>query len=496
MNILIASSEVVPFAKTGGLADVCGALPIELANLGETVYVFMPAFRQVRQSGQTIHDTGIRFEIPIGNRIVEGRLLQSTLPQSDVTVYLIDQADYFDRAELYRENGADYKDNCERFVFFSRAVLESIRLLDLSIDVVHVNDWQTSLIPAYLKIEYANAPGFENIGSLLTIHNMAYQGQFWHWDMLLTGIDWKFFNWHQMEYYGKLNLLKAGIVFADSINTVSPMYAQEIQSEPHGCGLEEVLQHRSKILSGIINGVDYDLWNPATDDLIAAKYSATDWQSKKPECKRQLQQEFGLQDRSDAPIFGIVGRLADQKGFDLVAEIIEHWAKKVDAQWAILGTGEPEYHALLARLAEQYSGKVAVKLEFSNRLAHIVEAGADMFVMPSRYEPCGLNQLYSLKYGTVPIVHKTGGLADTIADANGENLATGRANGFSFDDYSAAELENCLQRAYDTYRNDQNAWNQIVVTGMNQDWSWNASAAQYVELYELTMARANQVVCA
>ena len=496
MNILMASSEVVPFAKTGGLADVCGALPVELAKLGQTVHVFLPAFRQIYDANQEIRDSGIRFQIPIGNRIVEGRLLQSTLPNSDVPVYFVEQAEYFDRTELYRENGEDYKDNCERFVFFARAVLESIRLLNLSIDVVHVNDWQTGLIPAYLKIEYANAPGFQHIGSLLTIHNMAYQGQFWHWDMLLTGIDWKYFNWHQMEYYGKLNLLKTGIVFADSINTVSGRYAQEIQSAPLGCGLEAVLQHRRDVLSGIINGVDYSAWNPEVDNLIAQQYSVDNWKANKPKCKAQLQREFGLEERADTPIFGIVGRLADQKGLDLVAEIIEHWARGIDAQWAILGTGEPKYHELLSRLASQYPGKVGVKLEFSNHLAHVVEAGSDMFVMPSRYEPCGLNQLYSLKYGTVPIVHETGGLADTIANTNGENLATGRANGFSFQNYLAADLEKTLQRAYDTYRNDRNAWEQIVETGMKQDWSWNASAAKYVDLYELTIARANQVVCA
>jgi starch synthase len=496
LNILVASSEVVPFAKTGGLADVCGALPIEVARLGHGVTVFLPAYRQARNCGQPIENTDVVLDIPIGNKIVSGRLLKSWLPGSDVTVYLVDQPAYFDRQELYRENGEDYRDNCERFVFFSRAVLESIRLLDLNVDVVHAHDWQTGLIPAYLKIEYASAPGYEHIASLMTIHNMAFQGQFWHWDMLLTGIDWKFFNWHQMEFYGKLNLLKTGIVFSDSINTVSRRYAEEIQNTPLGSGLENVLQSRRSVLSGIINGVDYRQWNPATDQHLPVNYGCHDWAIGKAACKKALQSEFGLRVDPSVPLLGIVGRLADQKGFDLIEKIIEHWAKSCDVQWSILGTGDAKYHELFTRLAAEFPGRVAVRLEFNDRLAHLVEAGADMFVMPSRFEPCGLNQLYSLKYGTVPIVHATGGLADTITDVNGENLAAHRATGFSFDSYDAASLESALTRACDTFRHDRNTWNQIVTTGMQQDWSWTASAKKYVELYELTVSRANQTICA
>jgi starch synthase len=364
----------------------------------------------------------------------------------------------------------------------------------LPVDIVHVNDWQTGLIPAYLKIEYASAPGYEHIVSLMTIHNMAYQGQFWHWDMLLTGIDWKYFNWHQMEFYGKLNLLKTGIVFADSINTVSPRYSVEIQQTPLGCGLEKVLHHRRGVLSGIINGVDYDTWNPAIDPHLPVNYGPHDWEVGKAACKRALQSELGLPVEPSSPLLGIVSRLADQKGFDLISQIIENWARTSDAQWCIVGTGEPKYHQLLTRLNEQYPHRVAVRLEFNDRVAHLVEAGADMFIMPSQYEPCGLNQLYSLKYGTVPIVHATGGLADTISTANGENLATRRANGFSFDFYDVGGLETTLKSACDAYRHDRHMWTQLVTTGMQQDWSWKASAAKYVELYELTMSRSSQAV--
>jgi starch synthase len=493
LKILLASSEVVPFAKTGGLADVCGALPIELAKLGHEVTVIMPAYRKVRQCGQEISDTGIRFEVPIGSQVVEGRYLRSHLPGSDVPVFLVDQPLYFDRDELYREAGRDYKDNCERYVFFCRAAMESIRLLDLNVDLIHANDWQTGLIPAYQKIEYENAPGYEQIATLLTIHNMAYQGQFWHWDMLLTGLDWKYFNWRQMEYYGDLNLLKTGIVFADSLNTVSPRYAEEIQSSTLGCGLEGVLSHRRNVLSGIINGVDYTIWNPATDPHLAANYTPAQWQQGKATCKAALQIEMGLPDAPQVPLVGMVGRLADQKGFDLVAQVIMEWVLKSDAQWAILGTGEPQYHALFRDLSAEFPSKVAAKLTFSDALAHRIEAGCDLFLMPSRYEPCGLNQLYSLKYGAVPVVHATGGLADTIADASAENIASGRANGFAFDRYETAALDHALDRACRTFAHDKPLWNQLVETGMNQDWSWAESARKYVELYETTIARATQL---
>lgn len=484
MNILIASSEVAPFSKTGGLADVCGALPGALQKLGHDVAVITPAYRHVREAGIQLEPTGITFEIPIGSKVVIGRLLTGAMPGSDVPIYLVDQPEYFDREELYRDEGEDYKDNCERFTFFCRAVMEAIRLLDLPVDVIHCNDWQTGLIPAFLRIEYQHARGYENIGTLMTIHNMAYQGQFWHWDMLLTGLDWKYFNWRQMEFWGNLNLLKTGLVFSDAISTVSARYAQEIQSEPHGSGLAGVLQQRREFLFGIINGVDYAVWNPEVDPHIAANYSVGNWHEGKAACKQALQREFGLAETADTPVIGLVGRLADQKGWDLVAEVIKRWATDQPVQWAILGTGEPHYHEVLADLAKERPDRVGVRLAFSNALAHQVEAGCDMFLMPSRYEPCGLNQLYSLKYGTVPVVRKTGGLADSITDVSDENLAPGVANGFTFEPYDADVLESTLRRACDVYLSSKETWNTIVVTGMKQDWSWEASADRYVSLYE------------
>ncbi len=489
MNVLIASSEVGPFAKTGGLADVCGALPLALSRLGAQPTVVMPAFRRhIAKSGLPIHDTEISFDIPIGTKVVPGRLLQSQLPGSNVPVYFVDQPDYFDRAELYREKGADYKDNCERFVFFCRAVMESIRLLELNVDVVHCNDWQTGLIPAYLRCEYQHAHGYEHVVSLMTIHNLAYQGRFWLWDMLLTGLDWKYFNWKQMEFYGDLNLLKTGIVFADAVSTVSRRYAQEIQTPELGCGLEGVLQQRADMLHGIINGVEDAVWNPATDPLIPMKYTVANWPDGKGVCKAALQATFNLPAAPDTPVIGLIGRLADQKGWDLVAAVMKRWVRDVDAQWVILGAGEPQYHELLASLAREHPNRIGVKLEFSEKLAHLIEAGSDMFLMPSRYEPCGLNQLYSLKYGTVPVVRETGGLADTVRDLTSDSLSAGAATGFSFAPYDPSALEETLRRAMEVFVQQPAVWSNLVETGMQQDWSWGNSARRYLELYRQMIA--------
>ena len=489
MNILFASSEVAPFAKTGGLADVCGALPIELARLGHNVAVVMPAYRHVQESGQPIEPLHVKFDVPIGNKIVRGRLLKSSLPGSNVPVYFVENNDYFDRPELYRVKGEDFKDNCERFAFFSRAVLESIRLLKIGVDVVHCHDWQTGLIPALLNIEYLHAHGYESIASLITVHNLAYQGLFWHWDMGLTGLDWKYFNMHQMEFYGKLNLLKTGIVFADGITTVSQRYAEEIQSPDLGCGLEGILQERREALEGIVNGIDDAIWNPGTDPHLPARYDVSNWGEGKAANKAALQVELGLPLSPQTPLIGLIGRLADQKGWDLVAEVMRKWVREVEAQWVILGTGEPKYHALLDELVRDAPHKVAARLTFSEPLAHRIEAASDMFLMPSHYEPCGLNQLYSLRYGTVPVVRATGGLSDTVTDASDEAIARGAATGFSFVSYEASALEYAVGRAVSTYHHKPDVWRQLVQTGMGQDWSWRKSAERYVEVYQRVIQR-------
>jgi starch synthase len=491
MKILLAGSEAVPFVKTGGLADVMGALPVELERLGHQPYVFLPAYSRALESGQPIEPTEVSVSVPIGSKTVTGRLLRSRIPQSGVVVYLVQQDDYYRRDELYSLNGSDYVDNCERFVFYCRAVLEAIRLLGLNIDVVHANDWQTGLIPAYLKTANRGLTGGESIASLFTIHNLSYQGVFWHWDMLLTGLDWKYFNWHQMEFYGKLNLMKTGLVFADWVNTVSPRYADEIQTAPLGCGLEGVLQQRRDALSGIVNGVDYHVWNPAVDPHLPRQYDERTFAAGKAAAKASLQAELGLPQDPNLPVVGFIGRLVDQKGLDLITSVMQEWLRTSDVQWVVLGTGEPKYHQMLATFAERFPQKIAVRLAFSDPLAHRIEAGADIFLMPSRFEPCGLNQLYSLKYGTVPVVRATGGLADTVTDSNEQTLAAGTANGFTFRAYEGLALAETLKRALDAWH-QPTLWSQIVLNGMRQDWSWGRSARQYVELYESLLARLRQ----
>ncbi|MEN1679117.1 MAG: glycogen synthase GlgA [Planctomycetota bacterium] len=489
MNILFATTEATPFCKTGGLGDVCGALPVELSRRGQNCTVIMPAFRQALRAGLDIRPTDLWFQAPVGSKMVGAEVLESRLPESDVPVYLIKQDQYYDRPELYRDEAGDYRDNCERFVFFARAVLETIRLLDLQTNVLHCHDWQAGLLPAYLRTLYAVRPPFDQIATLFTIHNLAYQGVFWHWDMELTGIGWEHFNYQQLEFYGKLNFMKSGLTMADVLSTVSPRYAEEIQEPPMSCGMEGVLAHRADELFGVLNGVDYDDWNPATDAYLAANYGPSDWHEGKAVCKAALQHEMGLPANPETPLLASVGRLADQKGFDLIADVLPRYARDRDAQWVLLGTGEPKYHELLSALAAEFPGRVAVELGFSNELAHRIEAGADMFLMPSRYEPCGLNQMYSLKYGTPPIVRETGGLADTITGANDHTLASGEANGFSFADASPYALSMAIDRALEAYR-DPAVWTKIVDTGMRQDWSWGRSADRYIELYEHTHAAA------
>jgi len=476
--MLMAASEAVPFAKTGGLADVCGALPVELARLGHQPALILPAYRQIRYSGLPITPMGIDFIVPIGSKTVSGHLLQSRLPGTDVPVYFVQQDHYFDREELYRLNGKDYTDNCERFVFFSRAVLEAIRLLELQVDIIHVNDWQTGLVPAFLKIEYRGLPRYRNTASLFTIHNMAYQGQFWHWDMLLTGLDWKYFNWHQMEYFGKLNLLKTGLAFADAVSTVSERYAQEVLTPEFGERLDPILRERRDHLFGILNGIDYQEMDPATSPYLVANYDA-DHLDRRSENKLALQREANLPQDPTKPLIGMVSRLSDQKGFDLLAEVLDH-VLDLDLQFVILGTGEQHYHEMLLKIAQAYPRKAAVFLTFNAALTHKIHAGADMYLMPSRIEPCGTGQMIAMRYGSVPIVRATGGLADTVQNYD---LRTGTGNGFVIEKHDRWALFAAIVRALEHYR-DAERWRALQRKNMMMDFSWAASARKYVALYE------------
>jgi starch synthase len=492
MRIVIASSEAVPFAKTGGLADVATALATALTELGHSVWLVLPHYpqmmsRSAASNGIGVEPTGIHLEVPIGARHVSGGVLRARLPGSAVTVLLIDQPGYYDRSGLYQSAGSDFRDNCERFVFFSRAVLALTRQLRLRPDIIHANDWQTGLIPALLAIEGRSPNTLETVGSVFTIHNMAFQGLFWHWDMLLTGLDWKYFNWKQMEFYNQLNLLKTGIVFSDLVTTVSPTYSREIQTPEFGYGLDSALRSRHDDLVGILNGVDTKIWNAQADSALAANYSIADVTEGKRTCKQALQSEFGLPTRDDVPLFAMVARLTDQKGLDLVTQAADRLLSK-DVQLCVLGSGEAKYETWLTEQAQKLPQKVAVRIGFDEALAHRIEAGADLFLMPSRFEPCGLNQMYSLIYGTVPIVRAVGGLADSVVDASPQNLAHGTATGFCFTDYSAEALMQATDRALALF-GDKLEWMRLVRAGMNQDWSWRHSALQYVRVYERALAK-------
>lgn len=477
------TSEAVPFAKTGGLADVSGALPLELAARGHRCVVIMPAYRHIHRAGIEIRPTDIGFAVQVSGRAIAARLLKAELPNSSVEFYFIDQPHYFDRQGIYNEITGDYRDNCERFSFFCAAAAQAVDCLGIEVDIAHVHDWPTALIPAYIATQHGGYHWYQRAASVITIHNLAYQGRFHSTDYHWTGLDWRYFNYRQMEYYGDLNLLKTGLVFSDRLTTVSHTYAAEIQTPENGFGLDGVLRERAERLKGIVNGVDYHIWDPAHDSLLPQTYSVGNWQAGKAVCKQQLCDELGIPHEPQLPLIGLVGRLADQKGWDLVIPLMHKWVHHYPAQWVILGTGDARYHDSLNYLKSQAGHRLALKLEFSDRLAHRIEAASDMFLMPSRFEPCGLNQLYSLKYGTPPVVHAVGGLVDTVTHASPEQLAAKRATGFVFHHYSVEALEQCLHQACEVYRHQPDQWKQIVETGMQQDWSWLRSAREYEAVY-------------
>jgi starch synthase len=483
MHVVMAAAEAVPFAKTGGLADVCGTLPLVLSEQGHRCSLFLPAYRRALHTGSPITDTHVSFVVDLAGKPMSARILKTTMGNSAVDVYLVDQPQYFDRDQLYGDERGDFRDNSERFCFFSRSVVEAIERLRLPVDIIHCHDWQAGLIPAYHKTNFGNLNWYRNAASVMTIHNMAYQGRFWQHDMPLTGLNWQYFNWQQMEYFGDLNLLKTGIAFADFVTTVSPSYAKEIQTPAHGCGLDGVLRAKGNRIAGIVNGVDYRVWDPRHDTHLVQNFSLENWREGKGASKRDLQQIFRLPERTDVPLIGLIGRLAEQKGWDLVQPLLESMVDSMDVQWVILGNGEARFANAISDLARRRPDRVGARLEFSDAIAHKIEAGSDMFLMPSRYEPCGLNQLYSLRYGTVPIVHATGGLIDTVIHYNAASAATGNANGFSFYHYDLDSLKQCVQQAVDTYSREPGVWATLVHRGMTQDWSWTSSAAAYESAY-------------
>lgn len=490
LKILLATPEAVPYAKTGGLADVAGALPKAMASQGHTVKMILPLYLHVDRKKFGLRKIASDLIARIAGRDENFSVYAAAADGFDV--WFIEHNGFFERTELYRDpsTGNDWTDNDERFGFFSRAVLEACRNLEFIPDLIHCNDWQTGMIPALLKVDNQYSD-FQNTATLFSIHNIAYHGSFPQESFGKFELDWLLFGpGGGFEFWNKISYMKAGICHADLLNTVSETYAKEIQdSHEYGYGFEGVLTHRSKDLYGILNGIDYDIWNPATDELIPAKFTPEKPAGKK-KCKTALRKQAKLPlVRKDIPIIGIISRLADQKGFDLIAEVADDLLK-LDLQVVILGTGDQKYHELFTSLQKKYPKKIAVFLEFNNQIAHLIEAGSDMFLMPSRYEPCGLNQMYSLKYGTMPIVRRTGGLADTIKNAN---PVKGTGNGFVFNNYDSKEMLNTIKFALEVYR-DKNVWEVMMLRAMRQDFSWDASALKYIELYRKAVNKTEPVV--
>lgn len=477
MHIVFAASECVPYAKTGGLAHVVGALPPAIAKLGHNVTVYLPLYRQVQKhlTERRVAISSLTIPFESYNRfasVVDGG------KRDGVQYYFIDSPELFDREYLYGSPAGDYPDNAERFGLFARAVLESTKQLGVP-DVFHVHDWQSSMLPVYLRTTYYFDPALRQSGCLLTIHNAAYQGVF---PPETTGrllLPWDVFTMDRLEHYDQFNFLKGGIVYSDLITTVSRRYAREIQTPEFGNQLESILKRRAADLHGILNGVDYAQWDPATDGNIAGHYTP-DNLAGKLECRRDVLHAFGAKLVGDeTPVVGIVSRFATQKGFDLIAEVAGEIAAE-DLFVVVLGTGEPYYENLFKELQQRYPEKLSVKVMDDEALAHKVYAGSDIFLMPSRYEPCGLNQIYSLRYGAVPVVRATGGLDDTIEEWDPEQ---GTGTGFKFEGYKPTDFLATLQRALAAFK-QKKSWQQLMRNGMEQDYSWEKPSREYVECYE------------
>ncbi len=477
LKILFTASEATPFAKEGGLADVAGSLPKALAAAGHDVRMVMPRYYRIDRT--KLHPVPGALSLPMGQAGQHwGRFFEGQLPGSSVPVYFLDHEDYFGRDSLYQENGEGFADNDQRFIFFSKASLELCKLIDFTPDVIHVHDWHTSAIPVLLNTLYRHDPWVGEAASLLTLHNMQHQGNFPKEAMNLLGIDWAHFNHLELEAHDRVNLLKGGIYHATLLNTVSRGYAMEIQTPEHGFGLDGVLRERREDLHGILNGVDYQEWNPETDPLIPAHFDRLNL-SGKARCKEILQQEMGLPQKPDVPLIGFVGRLMKQKGVDLLAEAMPK-LMELDIQIVLLGNGEPWSHFYFGDMAAQFPDKFACRIGFDNRLAHRIEAGSDLFLMPSRFEPCGLNQMYSMAYGTLPIVRACGGLDDSV-----ENFdeTTGSGTGFKFQDVTAGALFDTVGWAVHTYYNRPEAFHRLIRQAMAKRFSWEESGKAYYELY-------------
>jgi starch synthase len=482
LKILLLAAEVVPFAKTGGLADVAGSLPKAIHALGHDIRVAMPRYGRIRPDRFNLTRALGPFPVPMDDHNEPAELLQTTL-DGNVPVYMVENARYFDRDGIYM-----YPDDAERFIFFCRSTLEGIKRLGWQPDVIHCHDWHTALIPNWLKTIYAHDPFFADVASVYTIHNLGYQGVFGYRVLEIAGIDDYGFIVHPdiVDLNEVVDFMGRGIHFADVINAVSETYAREILTPEFGERLDPLLRDRRDRLFGILNGIDLDEFDPATDPYLEANYTLESL-DRRVENKLALQREAGLRQDPRAPVVGIIARLTDQKGFDLITPIVEALLQHLRAQFVLLGTGEQRYHDFFVELSNRYPEQAGIFLTFNASLARRIYAGSDLFLMPSRFEPCGLGQMIAMRYGSVPLVRAVGGLADTVRDYD---PTTGEGTGFVFGVYDAMALYTALVRAVETYRH-QDIWRELQVRCMQQDFSWEASARRYVELY--TQARAFHV---
>ena len=477
LKILYAAAEVVPFAKTGGLADVAGALPKQLAQMGHDVRIVMPCYSSIDRERYALRQVVAPFDIPHADGAIQIAIEQSDAIEG-VPTYFIRNDYLYDRNSLYGQPDDDH-----RFVAYSRAILEMLPHLGWTPDIIHCNDWHTGLVPAYLKTIYADQPPFEAIPTLYTIHNLAYQGFFDPEVMELAGLPWELFTWDKLMFSGRFNFMKAALIYADKLSTVSETYAKEIQTPEYGEGLEGVLAYRKNDLYGILNGIDYRIWNPETDNLLPANFSEDHLEGKRT-CKQRLQEEVCLPAVRNAMLCGVISRLSAQKGLDLLEDALPELLEKYNLQVVVLGTGDEQYEEMLTCLAEQFPERLAVSLRFDNTLAHQIYAGCDAFLMPSRYEPCGLGQMISLAYGTLPIVRATGGLADTVKDLK---TARGKGNGFVFEEPSAEALAKAIVRALNCFHSQHDRWEQGIHNAFASDFSWESSSNTYVKVYQAAL---------
>ncbi len=488
LRVAFVSAEVAPYAKIGEMADVAYSLPKHLASLGLEVSLFMPLYR--RPEIDTLPKELIlsNLQVSLGDRKIKARIFKGEKGKNDI--YFIDNPKYFWRDQIYGTGTGQYLDNDERFIFFCRAVLEFLTKSKKQVDIIHCNNWPTSLIPVFLKTHLARKKQFRQIVTVLTLHNIAYQGEFPPDSLLLTGLNLKYFTSQCLSLNGRFNFLKAGIQFADVLNTVSSSYKHEILSSKHGLGLEKILSQRKNVFFSIRNGVDYEVWNPETDPFIAKNYSLANLDAKK-ECKKDLIKEFGLLIKTSTPVIGIVSYMRTHKGFDILLEAMDDLVR-MEMALVILGQGEEQYEKQLIELQRRYPNKVSVRLEMNPSLVHKITAGADIFLIPSLYEPCGLNQLYSFRYATVPVVRATGGLRETVRPFD---PLKGTGNGFVFTEYSSRAMIAAIQEALRCYQKPF-LWKNVLAEGMKENFSWDRSAKKYVKLYQnaLKIKRGGKIV--